>query len=447
MNKLLRVIVWSLPVAILAVVFVPVSLQALREGARREAAMQNMKALSQALLEYESSSKPVTLGDSALTAGIPGQGELTTAQIKAWLADAKNHAPLRPKLPFGLAAGASDIKIPADNPLTRAKIELGRQLFFDTRLSIDTTVSCASCHDPDHAYGSDTPTGVGIEGLRGDRNSPVAYNRILSDRQFWDGRAPTLEAQAIGPIENPIEMGHTHEACVKQLKQVVGYRQQFDAIFPDGLTIENVGRAIACFERTLVTGPSPWDHQEQLAKFEKAYAEDLEDPEYLEEEEPELLEEYKQLLARAAQNPMSESAIRGAAIFFSENSGCTQCHVGANFADEKYYNLGVGYDAPETAKEIDLGRYAETKQEEDRGAFKTPTLRNVAQSAPYMHDGSQQTLAEVVAWYNKGGHSNPHLSEKIKPLKLTKQEEADLVAFMEALTGTLPKVERGRLPQ
>ena len=252
----------------------------------------------------------------------------------------------------------------------------------------------------------------------------------------------------MGPIASAIEMGNTHEACLESLEKNAGYRQQFERIFSDGLTIDNVGRALASFERVLVTGPTPWDYQERLAKFEKAYAEDLEDVEYLEEEEPELLEEYQQLKADVAEHPMNESALRGAALYFSERSGCTQCHVGANFADEKYHNLGVGYDtAKQQNKQPDLGRHNETKEEKDRGAFKTPTLRNVAQTPPYMHDGSQETLAEVMEWYNKGGHANPQLSDKIKPLKLNEQELADLVAFMEALTGELPKVEPSRLPQ
>src|SRR5690606_32279581 len=141
-------------------------------------------------------------------------------------------------------------------------------------------------------------------------------------------------------------------------------------------------------------------------------------------------------------HPLDESAKRGGELFFSEKAGCTQCHVGANYTDEKYHNLGVGMEA----EEPDVGRFSETKDEKDTGAFKTPTIRNVAQTAPYMHDGSQKTLEEVVEWYDKGGHPNPHLSDKIKKLNLTDQEKQDLVAFMKALTGPLPKVEKLRLP-
>lgn len=388
----------------------------------------------------------VLLGDPALTAGIPGEGPLTSDQIAAWLADRANHAPIEPRLPFGLSAGAKDMQGIAENPLTLAKIELGRQLFFDTRLSIDDTLSCASCHNPDHGYAAESQFALGVRDQNGPRNSPAAYNRLLSGAQFWDGRAKSLEDQAVGPIANPLEMGNSHEACAEALEQIAGYRQQFEVLFDDGVTIDNVGRVLASFERVLVTGPAPWDYYDALAKFEKAYAEDLEDIEYLREEDPELLAEWNALKAASAAQPISASARRGGALFFDERSACTKCHVGANFTDEMYHNLGVGLEDRDD-KAVDLGRYDVSGAAKDRGAFKTPTLRNVAQTAPYMHDGSQATLAEVVAWYVKGGHPNPHLSEKIKPLKITKREEQDLVEFMKALTGELPKVERGRLPQ
>lgn len=393
----------------------------------------------------------VQLGGDDLVAGIPGEGPLTDEQIITWLADPKNHRPLRPVLPMGLADAANQVTGIRENPLTRAKIELGRQLYFDTRLSIDNTISCASCHSPDHGYAFDSRFGVGIEKLRGNRNSPVAYNRILSSKQFWDGRAESLEDQAVGPIANPIEMGFTHDACVTALKQVTGYVLQFDALFDDGLTIDNVGRAIASFERVIVTGPAPWDYQAELNKFEQAYAEDLEDEEYLREEDPQLLEQYEQLKAAAAEHPLSKSARRGAELFFSQRVGCAQCHAGANFTDELYHNLGVGMEhyqqaLQESQSEFDWGRYAITGVEKERGAHKTPTLRNVAGSAPHMHDGSQKTLAEVVEWYAKGGHANPWLSDKVKKFEATEQDKRDLVEFMKALTGQLPNPERERLP-
>lgn len=385
----------------------------------------------------------VTLGAAGLLTGVPGDGPLTSEQLDAWLADPANHRPLDPRLPLGLSAGQDAIQGLEDNPLTRAKIELGRQLYFDARLSSDGSVSCASCHAPDHGYAAATQFGVGIEGLEGNRNSPTAFNRILSSAQFWDGRAATLEEQAVGPIENPIEMGNTHEACAQCVAGIAGYRKQFAAIFPDGVTIDNIGRALASFERAVVTGPAPWDYHDALQTFERNFAEDLE---YLEEDEPELFEQYQRLKQQAAEHPLSESARRGGELFFADRSGCTQCHVGANFTDELYHNLGVGFDKPDD-EQLDWGRHAVTEADADRGAFKTPTLRNIDQTAPYMHDGSQATLAEVVEWYDQGGHDNPFLSDKVKPLKLTKQEKADLVAFMKALTGPLPEVETGRLPE
>lgn len=386
----------------------------------------------------------IELGEGELLTGIPGSGDLSLEEIEAWLADKKNHVVLKPELPLGLAAGAAMIVGIDTNPMTRAKIELGRQLYFDTRLSHDNTISCASCHDPEAGYAKDTQFGVGIGGQTGNRNSPVAYNRILSSAQFWDGRADTLEDQAVGPIANAIEMGNTHQACVASIKDIGGYVKQFDAVFDDGVTIENIGKALATFERAVVTGPAPWDHYEQLERFEKGYADDIEDLEYLKEDDPELYDEYMALQEASEANPISESAIRGGKLFFSDKSGCTACHMGANFTDEKYHNLGVGMDVDEP----DLGRFAETEVDADRGAFKTPTVRNASLTAPYMHDGSQKTLMEVVEWYVKGGHPNEHLDQNVKKLELTDQEKQDLVAFMEeGLLGELPKVESGRLPE
>lgn len=385
----------------------------------------------------------VTLGDPSLTAGIPGEGPLTVAQIQAWLATPGVNEPLDVKLPLGLSLGASQIVGLNDNPMTRAKIELGRQLFFDGRLSSDGSISCASCHHPDQGYAAHTQFGVGVGGQTGNRNSPTAYNRILSGAQFWDGRAGSLEEQAVGPIHNPIEMAHTHEECVARIAGIEGYRLQFEAVFgKDSLTIDNVGKALATFERAIVTGPSPYDYQAAIQPLLNQYKTE-EDLAEMKEDDPELYAKYEQLKADIDAHPMSESAQRGQKLFFSKEVNCTACHVGANFADEKYHNLGVGMDA----EKPDLGRFEVTKKEEDKGAFKTPTIRNVEFTAPYMHDGSQKTLEEVVEWYAKGGHPNPHLSDKIKKLDLTAQDKADLVAFMKATSGPFPVVERGRLPE
>ncbi len=376
----------------------------------------------------------VMLGDASLTAGVPGTGAITVEQIDRWLADPKNSAVLEPVLPLGLSQGAGQVSGLDKNPLTRAKIELGRQLYFDPRLSADATVSCASCHDPAQGYGAHTKTGLGIREQTGGRNSPVSYNRILSGAQFWDGRADSLEAQAVGPIANPIEMGFTHEGVVERLKTIPVYEKQFKKIF-GGVTIDAVGQAIASFERAIVTGPSPYDFGEQLRPFADIDEDDL-------KEDEDLAKKYAEAKAAAETFAMSESAKRGREIFFTEKGNCTACHVGANLSDEKYHNLGVGM----AAAEPDLGRFVVSKDPKDKGAFKTPTVRNVALTAPYMHDGSLATLEEVVEWYDKGGHANANLSDKIKPLKLTAQEKADLVAFMRACTGPTPAVETGRLP-
>jgi cytochrome c peroxidase len=389
----------------------------------------------------ESAGKAVLLGSPELTDGIPGDGELTVEHIKAWIDDPQNLAVLEVELPLGLSTGLPQAEAVLEaNPLTLALIELGRQLYFDKRLSVDGTVSCASCHDPDQGFGANTQFGVGVRGQKGGRNSPISYNRIFSGPQFWDGRAASLEEQAKGPIANPIEMAHTHEEAVAAIKANEGYRLEFDRVFGgkdgDNVNIDNIAKAIASFERVLVTGPSPFDYYEQLKAYAGADMDDL-------KEDPELFAQYEKVKANAEAHPMSESAIRGREIFFSDKGSCTACHVGPNFTDELYHNLGVGMDA----EKPDLGRYEVTKEEKDKGAFKTPTIRNVEFSAPYMHDGSQKTLEEVVAWYAKGGHPNPTLDPKVKKLDLTDQEKADLIAFMKACTGEFPKIERGRLPK
>ena len=182
-----------------------------------------------------------------------------------------------------------------------------------------------------------------------------------------------------------------------------------------------------------------YDYYETVRSVQEQYEED--EIEELKDDDPELYAKYD--AAMKGSQDMSESAIRGRELFFSDKANCTACHAGANFTDEKYHNLGVGMDN----ENPDLGRFKVTNDDKDRGAFKTPTIRNVTLSAPYMHDGSQKTLEEVVQWYDKGGHPNPHLSDKIKKLNLTDQQKQDLVEFMKACTGPFPQVETGRLPE
>lgn len=306
-------------------------------------------------------------------------------------------------LPLGLQAGAA--YVPETNPLSKAKIDLGRMLYYDARLSRDNTVSCATCHAPEMGFSDGKPTSTGIEGQVGGRNAPTVMNRLFSAEQFWDGRSPDLEDQALGPVQNPIEMGHTVEAMVSDLSGISGYAPHFEAAFgtPE-ITKERVAQAIASFERTVLSGNAPFDRYEAGDK-----------------------------------SAMSDSAVRGMEIFNdAERGNCVTCHAGFNFTDESYHNLGVGMDAAKP----DLGRYEITKFDADRGAFKTPTLRNLSDSGPYLHDGSETTLDAVVEFYNKGGVPNDHLSEEIRSLNLSDQDKADLVAFLEALNGEVTGTER-----
>ena len=236
----------------------------------------------------------IVLGDPQVTAGVPGDGPITEAQIDQWLARENVHAPLAYELPLGVGAAKQKAVDLSQRPLTWAKIELGRQLYFDPRLSNDGTISCASCHHPDHSWAFDSQFGIGVKGQTGNRNSPVSFNRILGDVQFWDGRAATLEEQAVGPIANPIEMGNTHKGAVVEIASHPVYVKQFEAIWgADSVNIDNVGSAIATFERTLVTGPSPYDYYAVLEPFLKVYT--AEDIKYLPEDDPDT---YKLLCGR-----------------------------------------------------------------------------------------------------------------------------------------------------
>ncbi len=297
-----------------------------------------------------------------------------------------------PNVPLGLPA----VVWPSDNPYTPEKAELGRILYFDPRLSADSTVSCASCHSPQHGFTDCKPVSTGIRGQLGGRSAPTIINRAYSLAQFWDGRAATLEEQAKGPIANPVEMGMTHDDVVARLRGIPGYQPLFAKAFGAGdITIDHVAKAIATFERTVLSGNSAYDRYK--AGDKKA---------------------------------MTPAQLRGLNVF-SKKAKCDKCHDGSNFTTNDYHNLGVGMDKPNP----DLGRYVVTKDEKDWGAFKTPTLRDIADTAPYMHDGSLKTLEEVVDFYDKGGVLNKHLDADVKPLKLTTDQRADLVQFLRALSG------------
>jgi cytochrome c peroxidase len=294
------------------------------------------------------------------------------------------------KDPLKIPLGLKPVPVPADNPLTPEKVELGKQLYFDPRLSCDDTVSCASCHDPKKGWSNGTPFATGVRSQVGGRSAPTIINSAYSELQFWDGRALRLEGQALGPIQNPIEMDHKLDDCVAKLNKIPGYKQQFQKVFGTDVTSENISKAIASFERTVLSGNAPYD-------------------------------KYK----AGNHNVMSAAAERGMKLFFGK-AHCSACHVGPNFTDESFHNIGVGMKA----EKPDLGRYEVTKVVGDKGAFKTPTLREVARHAPYMHDGSLKTLEDVVEHYDKGGIENPQLDEEIFPLKLSATEKSDLLAFM-----------------
>ncbi len=312
--------------------------------------------------------------------------------------------PLKLKYPLGL----KKMKIPKDNPLTKGKVELGKQLFFDTRLSSDNTVSCASCHDPKKGWSNGERFATGVDGQKGGRSAPTVINSGYQYFQFWDGRAHQLEGQALGPIENPIEMNLPLDKAVAKLNKIPGYKSQFKKVFGTEVTTEGMAQAISSFERTVLSGDAPFDRHKAGQK-----------------------------------KAMSEAAVRGMDLFFNK-ARCSACHSGPNFTDGAFHNLGVGI----RAKEPDLGRFSVDKLEGSKGSFKTPTLRDIARTAPYMHDGSQATLEDVVKFYNEAGEKNPQLDEEMKPLKLTDQEMKDVVIFLkEGLAShSYPDVEAPKLP-
>lgn len=300
------------------------------------------------------------------------------------------------------------VPAPPTNLNYSAKISLGKQLYFDGRLSQNNAISCAFCHNPVAGFADPNQTSVGVGGKRGGRQAPTVYNTAFNPFQFWDGRAGSLEEQAIGPIHNPIEMAETHENVVVKLGKIKGYREQFQSALGTGVNIQGIAEAIAAYERTIISTNSAFD------KFV------LGDP-----------------------KAMGEDAQRGRAVFKGKGR-CILCHNDSNFTDNQFHNLGVPQVGP---MEEDLGRYNVTLRESDKGAFKTPTLRSITESAPYMHDGAFKTLEEVIDFFDNGGNANPQLSPLMKPLGLTPQEKTDLIAFMKALTGEPIPFEFPTLPE
>jgi cytochrome c peroxidase len=330
-------------------------------------------------------------------------------------AHAQSAAAVSPVMPVGKPVqiqaplGLPPIPIPADNPPTEETIALGRRLYYDPELSVDGTISCASCHAPQFAFSDNRPFSEGVGKKLGTRHAPTVINSAYFTLQFWDGRAPSLEEQAKGPIANPVEMAHTLDGVVKHLQADSKYRELFkNAWGTDQITIDMVAKSIASFERTVVAGNSPFD------RF--YYGHD------------------SKALPAAAQ--------RGLKIFISTKKGnCAVCHtIGKDYAlftDNKFHNLGIGADTRGNLN--DLGRYTITNVETDKGCFKTPSLRNLANRGPYMHDGSFRTVKDAFAHYIGGGNWNPYLDKEIHSLDvLTFDERDDLLQFLDSLNGKLP---------
>lgn len=335
--------------------------------------------------------------------------------------------------PLGLPADTWSYYVPRDNPLTAAKVELGRKLFFDSRLSADGRVSCANCHKPELAFTDGLMMAEGVEGRRGPRNSPTLLNALFTPNQFWDGRAGSLEEQAVQPLINELEMGNESFAeVVERVRARREYQTEFRAVFGGEISIALIGKALAAYERTLVAGASPFDH-----------------------------------FMAGEQKAISDAAKRGLALFRGK-ARCSRCHTFSEqlpfFTDFSYHNTGVAagdpafaklarqaYAAAETdkAKEVidrlskeeggsELGRILVSYQVFDLGAFRTPSLRNVALTAPYFHDGSAPTLLDVIKFYNAGGRQNINREWDLNALDLSADEQRDLVALLESLTGKMP---------
>ncbi|MCF6439457.1 hypothetical protein L1077_08445 [Pseudoalteromonas luteoviolacea] len=293
-----------------------------------------------------------------------------------------------------------DIEYFDDEEPSEREIELGKMLFFEHRLSKNQNQSCATCHNPELGFSDGLAKGIGSGGDILGRNAPHLYNLAWSAIFFWDGRAKTLEEQALGPIVSDVEMQMTPKEAVGRLKKIPFYDKEFKEVY-GSVTFENIGRAIAAFEKTIISDNSAFD--QYLAGEKQA---------------------------------MSHSAIRGLQLFVGK-ARCVKCHDGANFTDDSFHNIGI--------EDNDEGRFLIDPNSKLKGAFKTPGLRNIIMSAPYMHDGSLASLEEVVEHYDKGAVNVKDVSPLIVPLNLNPQEKADLIAFMAALTDPVV-IQRPKLP-
>jgi cytochrome c peroxidase len=315
------------------------------------------------------------------------------------------------EMPIGSATeinpplGLPPVPIPTDNPPTAETIALGRELFYDRRLSKDNSLACASCHNPKSDFADSANMSRGVGGVIGVRNAPTILNAAYEPLQFWDGRARSLEQQAASPIADPLEMNQTHEVFLSKIAMDSNYKKLLTESFgsPD-ITLGRVEKALASFERTILSGNSAFDRYQY----------------------------------HGDQSALTPAQVRGLALFINPKKGnCVACHTlsrqFALFTDGKFHNTGVGVG--DDGAFADVGRYHETKVETDKGAFKTPTLRNVANTPPYMHNGSLQTLRQVVDFYAGGGNSNPCLDKEMKTIHLDGRERSDLVEFLKSLTG------------
>ncbi|MEZ4825923.1 MAG: cytochrome c peroxidase [Bacteroidia bacterium] len=307
---------------------------------------------------------------------------------------------------MGLPAGFPMPEIPQENTLTVARVELGKMLFYDPVLSVDSSFSCATCHQAASGFADHLPISTGIQGRLGMRNSPTLTNVAYHPYFFAEGGSPSLELQVLGPIENHDEMGFNAAELAKRLKDDPVYTPLAQKAYGRDMDLYVLVRAIASFERTLISGNSPYDQ-------------------YTFQKKPEAL---------------SESQKRGMTLFFSEKTGCTHCHSGFNFTSYNFENNGI------YAEYEDPGRYRITLDPPDFGKFKVPTLRNISLTAPYMHDGSLKTLEEVISHYNTGGKNHPNQSNFVKPLGLSEEEKHDMIQFLQALTDTAFVNNRAFLP-